>query len=240
MERDPTPLTPRLAAVAGAVGTGRRVADIGTDHGKLPLWLAATGRAELCLATETTVARLAAAIRPGPGASWRNRLIHRVGDGLSAIRPGDRIDTVVLAGLGGRTMVRILDPRALRSLGPIRLVLQPRSEVPLVRRSLADDGWGLDSETLTEEGGRAYVTIAARRPADDGLYRHTTLSRDDLLAAGPLLIRAGGAEVLRYWRSQRDRLAAIASRRGRGLAPPRLRRELERAERIVEAISGRA
>ena len=46
------PLSPRLAAIADAIEPGSRVADVGTDHGKLPLWLAASGRAAYCLATE--------------------------------------------------------------------------------------------------------------------------------------------------------------------------------------------
>ena len=218
-------LSPRLAALADAIEPGSRVADVGSDHGLLPMWLAASGTAAFCLATERTETQLRRVARPPDAASWASRLGYRAGNGLSAILPSDDIDTIVVAGLGGSSIVRLLSGTEAFGSRTTRLVLQPRSEVARVREWIAENGWALVSERLTLDRGRFHVTLAAERGDDQELYRHPTLSRDDLYAAGPLLVRSGAAEVLEYWRMQRDRLLSVS---GDGL---------ERAERILAAIS---
>jgi len=231
------PLSPRLAALAEAIVPGSRVADVGSDHGLLPLWLAASGRAAFCLAAEKTEERLAGVVRPPAGVPWAERLGYRAGDGLGAIRPDDRIDTIVLAGLGGRTIVRLLGAQEAASPALRRLVLQPRSEPALTRLWLRQHGWRPVAERLTEQGGRFHLTLAAERGADTGLYDHATLSRDDLLAAGPLLVRAPSEEMGRAWRQERDRLASIAAGSGAGPSLERARSGLARALRVLAAIS---
>ena len=231
------PLSPRLAALACAIAAGSRVADIGSDHGLLPLWLAASGRAAYGLAVERTEELLAGVARPPAGVSWAERLDYRAGDGLRAIRTEDRIDTIVLAGLGGRTIVQLLGAPETASPDLRRLVIQPRSEPSLVRRWLRDHGWRLATERLTEQCDRVHLTVAAERGADAGLYDHETLSREDLLAAGPLLVRSPSAEMGRAWRKERDRLASIVEGSGSGPSIERARSGLGRALRVLAAIS---
>ncbi len=162
------PLSPRLTALADAIAPGSRVADVGSDHGRLPLWLAASGRAAYCLAVEKTEELLAGVACPPDGVPWAKRLGYRAGDGLGAIRADDRIDTIVLAGLGGRTIVRLLEAPETASPDLRRLVVQPRSEPSSVRRWLGDHGWRLVTERLTEERGRFHLTLAAERGAGAG------------------------------------------------------------------------
>lgn len=240
MNADVPALPPRLAAIAEEVAPGSRVADIGTDHGLLPLWLAATGRAAYCLATEKTRTTLSRAARPVPGAPGADRLAYRAGDGLFAIAGTDRIDTIVLAGLGGRTIVRILAAKPPASPPVSRLVLQPRSEAARVRAWLSRAGWRVAAECLAIERGRAHVTIAAERGSDVDLYGHETLSVDDLLAAGPVLVRSEAPEVAALWEAERDRLIEIGASAAAGPGISRARADLARAERILAAISRRA
>jgi tRNA (adenine22-N1)-methyltransferase len=225
-------LSPRLAAIARAVPPGSRVADVGSDHGKLGLWLAAAGRVAHCLSTERSEALLGRARRAPAGAPWAALLAYRAGDGLAAIRPDDRIDTVVLAGLGGRTIVRLLSGAGAFASIPARLVLQPRAEVVVVRQWLSENGWRLTSEQLTVWRGRFHATLAAERGDDADLYRHESLGREDLLVGGPLLVRGAPTELERFWQLQRARLAAFPDGGSRA--------ELARAERILAAISKRA
>jgi tRNA (adenine22-N1)-methyltransferase len=233
-------LSPRLAALADAIAPGSRVADVGSDHGLLPLWLAASGRAAYCLATEETEALLTRVARPPADAPWVHRIAFRSGDGLTAVRPGDRIDTIVLAGLGGRTIVRLLGGVGALRLPALRLVLQPRSEIASTRRWLSENGWRLVSERITLARSRFHVTLAAERGPDSDLYSHPTLSREDLLAAGPLLVRRPTPDVAAYWRKQRDRFASILARAGAGPTLARARAGLARAERLVAFTSKRA
>jgi tRNA (adenine22-N1)-methyltransferase len=231
------PLSPRLEALDDAIAPGSRVADVGTGHGRLPLRLVASGRAAYCLAIEKTPLLLARVARPAAGAGWADRLGYRAGDGLTAIDAADRIDTVVLAGLGGRTIVRLLGvPGALRASVGL-LVLQPRSEHAVVRAWLSRNGFCPVSESLTAERGRLHLTIAARRGPDAGVYGHPTLSREDLLAAGPLLARSRSAEVAAYWRRERDRLESIVARASSGPGRTRAEQSLARAERVIAATS---
>jgi len=225
-------LSPRLAALAASIVPGSRVADVGSDHGLLALWLARTGRASYCLATEKTPALLARVTRPPASAAWASRLAYRAGDGLGALKPADRIDTVVLAGIGGRTIVRILSgrPAAL----PPRLVLQPRTEERAIRRWLSDRGFRPVAETLTEERGRAHLTLVAEPGDDEELYLYPGLTRDDLLAAGPLLVRARPAALRRRWTAERRRWATLA-REGAAHAVA----ERARADRVLAATSRR-
>jgi tRNA (adenine22-N1)-methyltransferase len=241
MEIEVVRLSPRLAAVANAIAPGSRVADVGTDHGRLPLWLAASGRAAYCLATERNEALLARVSRPPADAAWADRLAYRAGDGLHAIRPEDRIDTIVLAGLGGRTIVRLLGAAAAETDPPPgRLVLQPRSEAALARGWLSEHGWRPVSEQLAFDRGRFHATIAAERGDDADLYRDPDLTREDLLVAGPLLARSTALEVTEFWRLERARLASILARPGSEPSWARLRAGIGRASRILAAISTRA
>jgi len=233
------PLSPRLGALADAIVPGSRVADVGSDHGLLPLWLAASSRAAYCLAAEKTAELLAGVARPPADAPWAQRLGYRAGDGLGALRPEDRIDTIVLAGLGGRTIVRLLAAPEAASPTLRRLVLQPRSEPALTRLWLRKHGWRPVAERLTEQCGRFHLTLAAERGDDDDLYGHETLSREDLLAAGPLLVRSPSPEMGRLWRLERDRLTSILEGSGSGPSLARARSALALALRVLAAISTR-
>lgn len=153
-------LPPRLAAVAEAVLPASRIADVGTDHGLLPVRLLLAGAVSFAVATERTGARLDPARRLAAKHGLAG-LDLRAGDGLEPLRAEDRIDVLVLAGMGGRTMRRILDPPRLAALGPPRLVLQPQTCLEEVRRHLDEAGFVLECERAVEDRGRRYVVVSA-------------------------------------------------------------------------------
>ena len=117
-------LSARLAAVAALVEPGSRVADVGTDHGYIPIYLVQTGIADRAIAMDVRSGPLERARahvdRLPPGC--RERIETRLSDGLKALSPGEA-DTVVIAGMGGELMIRILDegqsqtPDSLPSVG---------------------------------------------------------------------------------------------------------------------------
>jgi tRNA (adenine22-N1)-methyltransferase len=230
-------LRPRLAAVASLCPQATRLADVGSDHGRLPLALLASGRASFALATERTGARAERIGRPPTGAAWEARFAVRAGDGLAPLRPEDALDTIVISGLGGRSIVRILSGGRLPLLAPSFLVLQPCSEAAGVRAWLSANGWRPGEERLDACRGRRHVTLRAEPGDDAHLYRDDRLSREDLLAAGPLLARSGGDEVVAAWRETRERLRRILAspRLGAGTAI-RARTEMRRAERILARL----
>ena len=99
-------LPPRLHLIAGWVPKGTRLADVGTDHAYLPNWLRLHGKIREAIASD---------LRPGPLERARNTgrlygtdgIEYRLCSGLSGIRPSE-VDTIVIAGMGGETILSIL------------------------------------------------------------------------------------------------------------------------------------
>lgn len=152
-------LSPRLQAVAALVPPGARVIDVGTDHAMIPVWLVQAGICRFVLATD---------IRPGPlenaaalvektdtGACVGLKLT----DGLAGIEP-DGWDTVILAGMGGETMVSILSA-APWVREQARLILGPQSKRAVLRRYLIGNGWRIERELLVEDAGHIYPILTA-------------------------------------------------------------------------------
>ena len=150
-------LTPRLQAAAELVLPGRPCADVGTDHGYLPVWLRQNGVCEAVIASD---------IAPGPLSSARGSAAHyhtdgiefRLCPGLEAIRP-EEADTVVIAGMSGETMVSILEAAGWDWTGK-RLVLQPMMKRPELLTWLYTHGLHVAEERFVTEGERLYWVFA--------------------------------------------------------------------------------
>jgi tRNA (adenine22-N1)-methyltransferase len=228
----------RLDAVARMVPPGSVVADIGTDHGLLPRRLLASGRAVRCIASEPEADRLAKVRDFPPGHSCHGALSLRIGDGLTVLQPADGVDVVVIAGLGGQAIARILDHPVRRTLALKRLVLQPQTDPVAVRSWLVGNGFRHVEERLVLDRRRFYVLIAAE-PGRERLS-HPRLSRPDLLEAGPLLVRSGDPLVVVFWERWLARHERILARARPGAARDEAVRQRELARRVLAALSGAA
>lgn len=153
-------LSRRLSAVAGFVTPGNRLADVGTDHGYVPIALCEQGRIPRAIALDVREGPLQAARRNIAAAGLLGQVETRLSDGLSALAPGEA-DTVLLAGMGGALMQRILKEGAPVLAGVRELVLQPQSEIPALRRFLRCAGYEIPQETVVKEDGKYYVVLRA-------------------------------------------------------------------------------
>lgn len=165
-------LSPRLALVYQLCGDTRRIIDVGCDHAQLAICLAESGAFVF-----------ASDVKPGPleraeaavAASGRQGRIKTVlCDGLSAFSEQDA-DTIVIAGLGGETIMDILakSPWAFSKT----LVLQPQSRADKLRRFLFQNGCGITQERLAREQDRIYSALsAARGGAQDLSHNHWLFS----------------------------------------------------------------
>jgi tRNA (adenine22-N1)-methyltransferase len=158
-------LSPRLEAVADAVVAGRPMADIGTDHARLPAHLVQSGRvpnAIACDVAEGPLDRARQTLRNLPGL----RIELRRGHGLRVLDPGE-IATCVLAGMGGHLMRQLVDdaPEVVAALD--RLVLQPNTGWPDTRAWIAAHGWTLTDERIVCEPHHHYLVLVVdpRTPA---------------------------------------------------------------------------
>jgi tRNA (adenine22-N1)-methyltransferase len=224
----------RLRALVEMVPPGSVVADIGTDHGLLPHRLLASGRAVRCIASEPAVCRLAKVRGFPPGDPRCATLSLRVGDGLTVLTPEDGVDVVVIAGLGGRAIAGILDHPVRRGLALRRLVLQPQSDPVLVRTWLSANGFRHAEERLVHDRRRFYLLIAAE-PGRERL-EHPRLSREDLLEAGPRLVRSRDPLVDVFWSRWLARHERILVRARSGDARDEAIRQRDLARRVLAAL----
>lgn len=221
--------------MAELIPHGSRVADVGTDHAILPRWLLATGRAVRCVACDLDPAALERA-RSGAAAGFAADVLDlRHGDGLATLRPEDGIDVLVLAGLGAAAISAILGSGGLPYPGVRRLVLQPQSEVARLRRDLLDRGYAIVDERLVRERGRFYAVIAAEPRKAARLPARRGLTGDDVLAAGPVLLRSGGPVVREYWEKRLARLEGIAAG-AKAARPASAAASAAQARRILRAL----
>lgn len=148
-------LTARLAAVAARVRQGSRVADIGTDHALLPVWLVQRGQCPAAIASDIGEGPADSARRTVNEAGLAAAIPVRVGDGLSPIAP-DEVDDIVIAGMGGETIAAILEAAPWVCDARYRLVLQPMSKPERLRQFLYSAGFAIEEETVVAEGERLY------------------------------------------------------------------------------------
>lgn len=177
-------LKPRLQSVAEQVPKGAPVADIGTDHAYLPVWLILNGVSDRAIAAD---------VRPGPLARAREtarrygvaeRMSFRLCDGLSGIRRSEA-EAIVIAGMGGDTIAGIL--AAAPWAGEKTLLLQPMTRQPELRRWLSERGYAIRRERISREGDRLYsswtVTAGAMGPLSPGALWAGAQSDDPLRGA---------------------------------------------------------
>lgn len=151
------PISQRLLACCGFVFPGDRVADIGTDHGYLGIWLLSRGIAKSVIASDINPGPLSAARNNAEKYGFAGQMEFYLSDGVQSI-PRD-FDTLVCAGLGGDTMVSILSAAPWLKNSKYRLVLQCQSKVAMLRRYLSENGWRITEETVIPDGRFLYTVM---------------------------------------------------------------------------------
>lgn len=152
-------LTPRLQLLADQVPPGARLADVGTDHAYLPVWLRLHGRVVSAIACDLREGPLARARETGR-AYGADGIDFRLGDGLSVVSP-EEADTIVIAGMGGENIAAILEQAPWTADGVHRLLLQPMTRAEALRRFLMDYGYAIRRETLVRDRGTLYPVMEA-------------------------------------------------------------------------------
>lgn len=175
-------LSNRLQAVARQIPAGLRVADVGTDHGYLPVYLVVNDIAPKVIASDRGKRPLDSARQLISLLSLENQIDVRLGDGLSVLQP-DEAEVICLAGMGGVAIKEIISAGLPLAQVAKRLVLQPQRNVPAVRRFLVSNGFKIVAEDLAEDDGFYYEIIAV----EPGLMELTEQEAD----FGPLLLRDG-------------------------------------------------
>lgn len=151
------PITDRLLACAGFVAPGDRVADVGCDHGYLSIHLLTNGIAKSCIASDINEQPMLSALRNAEKYGVRDRMSFHISDGVRSI-PRD-FDTLVCAGMGGDTMIHILEAAPWLRNNQYRLILQCQSKTPMLRQYLSENGWRIAEETVLRDGRFLYTVM---------------------------------------------------------------------------------
>ena len=156
-------LSKRLTAVAGLVTEGASVADIGTDHGYIPIHLIEQGLSPKVIAMDINKGPLERARIHIAGYGMSDRIETRLSDGLAVVEPGE-VDEIIVAGMGGGLVIHILEEgkEVVRRLKGC--ILQPQSEIQKVREYLVEHGFVFEAEDMVEEDGKYYPMMRVIPP----------------------------------------------------------------------------
>ena len=180
-------LSLRLSAIADLVTEGNRLVDVGCDHGYLPVYLIQQKKIPSAIAMDVRKGPLSRAQEHIRQYGLEEYIQTRLSDGLEGLKAGEG-DTLVIAGMGGPLMERILtDGRSVRNSFS-ELILQPQSDIPHFRRFIQSEGWELTEEKMVEEDGKYYPMMKVIPVEQRGLYAEGVPAAEEELEYGKYLL----------------------------------------------------
>lgn len=168
------------------------MADIGSDHGYLPVALMLRGVITAAVAGEVALTPFQSVLRTVRDNGLEPSVVVRLADGLAAIEPEDQITAISICGMGGETICEILERGKLRLSGQERLILQPNGGEQSLRQWLMDNDYRILSEELLQEKRFDYEIIVAER---SGPAAYSA----EQLYFGPLQLELRSPAFLRKW-----------------------------------------
>ncbi|MBN7276511.1 tRNA (adenine(22)-N(1))-methyltransferase [Lactobacillus acetotolerans] len=186
----------RLNTLAQMVEPGSRVADIGTDHAYLPIELVKNKQINYAIASDIAKGPLQNAKNDIAEARLQGKIETRLGPGLSTVNHNDDIDTVVIAGMGGKLITDILDEAWNKHFCFKTLILEPNIGEPGVRKWLMGHKYQIVTEKLIAESGHTYELIKAR-----AVKKRSHLSEKAILF-GPYILKEKNSIFYQKWENQ--------------------------------------
>ena len=178
-------LSNRLTTVAQFVTKGNRVADIGCDHAHTSIYL---------VENEIAISSIAMDINKGPLERAKENICHyqyedkittRLSDGAKELKVGE-VDTLLISGMGGLLMKKILSDSIEVVKEAKELILQPQSEIALVRKYIYELGFFIEKEAMLIEDEKYYIVIKAVRA--DILDEGIEITKEKLVTKLPVCI----------------------------------------------------
>lgn len=201
-------LSKRLQTIASFLPKGTYFADIGSDHAYLPCYV--------CLHDEHATA-IAGEVRTGPyrraketvdSYELHHRIDVRLGDGLSILTPNDRVDAIVIAGMGAKLIETIIAEGKENFSHVKRFILQPNNDANRLRNYFYQSDFTLSNETILEENDHIYEILV--------FDAYTTLNPYDLpleiekqLLFGPFLLREKSAFFTLKWKREYEKIQHV-------------------------------
>lgn len=166
-------MSKRLDKIASYVKEGIGAADVGTDHGYIPVMLRRRGYEGNIIGTDINEGPLSKARLSLAEAGFEDRVTLMLCDGLESVDPNS-VNTIIVAGMGGDTITGILDRAEWCSRKDIRLILQPVTKPEILRYWLINNDFQITDEALVKENGTVYQIICAK-PGNSEKYKDSEL-----------------------------------------------------------------
>lgn len=186
-------LTKRMDAVAGLIKS-ETVCEIGCDHGKILASVAMQGNAEKAIFAEISAKCLDKAKRLAGELQLKN-CEFVVSDGLENIRE-DALDCVIIAGMGGREIAKILSHPKADNIK--KICGQPNKDVVYLRQHLIKNGFKIEKDFVVEDAKKFYSIIFAQRGSDNLSKEEELLGRTNLKEKSGDFMRYVAAEIKKY------------------------------------------
>ena len=151
-------LSDRLLELANLIDYDASVADIGTDHGYLPVYLAQSGYAKRIIASDISADSLSAARKLSKKHNVSNLIEFTVSPGLEGVEPNS-VDTIIISGMGGETIIGILSDAPWTKNNEIKLILQPQSKIDLLCKFLYDNEYEIKKTISVIDRGKNYTVF---------------------------------------------------------------------------------
>ena len=211
-------LSKRLKAIGSFIHQDSSFADIGSDHAYLPCYI--------CI-QHPNVQAIAGEVNEGPWNRAKETISHygltdrievRMGNGLEILTKHDKIDTVVIAGMGGSLITTILTAGIEKLATVDRIIVQPNNHAYVIRRFMALYHYEIIDELIIEENGQIYEIIITdkKQPTDQDI---TTDVVQKQWLFGPILMEQKSAIFLKKWQAERDKLHRIIQQMKKAKVP---------------------
>lgn len=204
----------RLELISSILPHGRGFADVGTDHGYLPVYMAQHGYSGKIIASDINEGPLSTAVASARQAGVEDRICFRLCDGLDGCG-SEELDTVVVAGMGGDTICGILDRADWVMSRDILLILQPMTKAEVLRYWLTNNDFAICGEWLIEENGEIYQILSARFGARTPLSDAELFTGKYELAVGNALFPVQLAALIKRFERAAAGMSKAPRMRGR-------------------------
>jgi Predicted SAM-dependent methyltransferase len=194
-------LSERLKAVAGLVKPCEVIADVGCDHGYLPIYLVQAGIVGRAIAMDVNVGPLKSAKANIAAHHCDDKIETRLSDGVMALK-ADEVDGVVIAGMGGNLIIKILAEGKDVLASVKELVLQPQSEITEVRKFLQANGYAIVTENMICEDDKYYPMMKV-------VHGEMKLTREIDFIYGPCLLKDRNPVLKHFLKKQSKTLEKV-------------------------------
>jgi len=196
-------LSRRLMAVAKMVTPGNKIADVGTDHGYIPIYLVDQEIIPQAIAMDVNQGPLKRAVENITAHGITTAIETRLSDGVLALKAGE-VDSVVIAGMGGNLVMRILSAGSDVLKTVKELILQPQSELTKLRYFLQDNGYKIVAEEMVYEDGKFYPMMKV-------IHGKMQLGRVIDFVYGPYLLENKNEILRQFLAKEKDILQKITT-----------------------------